>query len=239
VELIARSGQEASLGLEKSIWRTFWSHYDERRYLGLMQVGLEASRQTNVGRAYWTEQRAMRAAMARFGLPNELPDPEDWGNSNSSGFSVHRLFMEAATRELSFGLRAFTGETQRELVLAAIGLKRYQLRYGKSAPALTALVPEFLPQIPRDYMDGSPLKFRLNPDGSYLLYSVGLDGQDNGGLGEPSSAKSQTWPAGRDWVWPQPANRDAVESYNARTGGEIAKEFSRGQKKTVRKSART
>jgi hypothetical protein len=177
--------------------------------------------------------------MTRLGLPNDLPDRDNWSGTGSSGFSRYRLWLKESTTELESSFAAFKAETERELVLAAIGLKRYQLRYGKSAPALTALVPEFLPQIPRDYMDGSPLKFRLNPDGSYLLYSVGLDGQDNGGLGEPSSAKSQTWPAGRDWVWPQPANRDAVESYNARTGGEIAKEFSRGQKKTVRKSART
>jgi hypothetical protein len=68
-------------------------------------------------------------------------------------------------------------------------------------------VPDFLAAPPRDLMDGQPLRYRLNSDGSFVLYSVGEDGQDEGG--DPSTAVSdKDWQneppwAGRDWVWPR------------------------------------
>src|SRR5262249_58845814 len=65
-------------------------------------------------------------------------------------------------------------ETQRSLILAAIALQRYQLRHGKLPPDLDSLVPEFLADAPTDYMNGQPLHYRVEPDGSFGLYSLGL-----------------------------------------------------------------
>ena len=97
--------------------------------------------------------------------------------------------------------------TLHEMVITAIALKRYELRHGRPPASLAALVPDFLPAPPSDLMDGQPLRYRLNSDGSFLLYSVGEDGQD--GEGDPSTADSDKgwqneppW-AGRDWVWPR------------------------------------
>ena len=97
--------------------------------------------------------------------------------------------------------------TRHEMVITAIALKRYELRHGKPAASLAALVPGFLAAPPRDLMDGQPLRYRLSSDGSFVLYSVGADGQDEGG--DPSTAVSdKDWQneppwAGRDWVWPR------------------------------------
>src|SRR5437879_4400286 len=108
--------------------------------------------------------------------------------------------------------RALVCETLRELTVAAVALKRYELRHGKPAPSLAALVPELLPALPRDYMDGQPLRYRLNPDGSFLLYSVGQDGRDDGGDATPTSGAG-TKPNlqnGRDIVWPAPASAEEI-----------------------------
>jgi hypothetical protein len=114
--------------------------------------------------------------------------------------------------------RALVCETLRELTVAAVALKRYELRHGKPAPNLAALVPEFLPELPRDYMDGQPLRYRLNPDGSFLLYSVGQDGRDDGGDATPSSGAG-TRPNlqnGRDLVWPAPASAEEIAAEEAK-----------------------
>jgi hypothetical protein len=223
---IVESGKRASFELERATWGTFWSHYDERRYLVLMQDGIESSRRPTDVRVRSIELRNIRTAMVRLGFRETFVDPANGTSSDSGNFSARRLVKEGAG-ELEISLGAFKAETERELVLASIALKRYQLRSGKTAGTLADLVPEFLPQIPRDYMDGQPLKF--SPNGTYLLYSVGLDGKDD----------NPEWGAGRDWVWPQPANGEAVEAHNTQTGVEIAKEFNREQKKAIRKPART
>jgi hypothetical protein len=67
------------------------------------------------------------------------------------------------------------------MTLAAIALRRFQLRHGQLPPSLEALVPEFLPAVPYDCMVGQPLRYRLKADGGYVLYSVGEDGKDDGG----------------------------------------------------------
>ena len=97
--------------------------------------------------------------------------------------------------------------TLHQMVSAAVALKRYELRHGQLPQSLALLVPEFLAQAPQDCMDGHPLRYGLNGDGSFTLYSVGQDGLDEGG--DPSTADSDQerqntspW-AGRDWVWPR------------------------------------
>ena len=101
-------------------------------------------------------------------------------------------------------LSAVRHETQRRLTVVAIALERYRLQHGSAPPEMTALVPEFLSAVPRDLMSVEPLRYRLNPDGSFVLYSVGEDGQDNGGEASASSIitnKFDFW-SGKDAVWP-------------------------------------
>jgi hypothetical protein len=96
-------------------------------------------------------------------------------------------------------------ETERELAMTAIALKRFQLRHNRPAPDLASLVPEFLSTLPYDPMSGSPLKYRLNADGSFVLYSVGEDGKDDGGdsaVARPEAVRDM-W-RGRDALWPAP-----------------------------------
>ncbi len=68
-------------------------------------------------------------------------------------------------------------------------------------------------------MDGQPLRYRPNADGTFLLYSVGENGKDDGG--DPSLEKGVTgssfyWqnPKALDWVWPQPATPEEVQSFH-------------------------
>jgi hypothetical protein len=103
--------------------------------------------------------------------------------------------------------RAVHVETERQMTLAAIALKRYQLRHGNLPSSLESLVPEFLPVPPYDPMSGKTLCYRLKPAGGCLLYSVGEDGKDDGGDATPVSGKNPGLWEGRDVVWPSVAGR--------------------------------
>ena len=89
------------------------------------------------------------------------------------------------------------------MLTAAIALKRYEARYGKAPVILETLVPEFMGKVPRDFMDGQPLRYRVRNDGSYCLYSVADDAQDDQGSPVPPADDRKPPSAwnGRDWVW--------------------------------------
>ena len=97
--------------------------------------------------------------------------------------------------------------TRHEMVITAIALKRYALRHGCYPDQLTNLLPNLLVALPTDLMDGQPLRYRLNPDGTFVLYSVGENLRDDGGDFVPESTSDHgqdpsPW-NGRDWVWPR------------------------------------
>jgi hypothetical protein len=52
-------------------------------------------------------------------------------------------------------------------------------------------------------MNGQPYHYRLQPDGMFLLYSVGWNQQDDGGkvIHEPDRPRLFDSKLG-DWVWP-------------------------------------
>jgi hypothetical protein len=56
----------------------------------------------------------------------------------------------------------------------------YRKTQGAWPSSLDALVPEYLTNVPLDPFDGKPLRFRKLPDG-IVIYSIGLDKQDDGG----------------------------------------------------------
>lgn len=111
--------------------------------------------------------------------------------------------------------KTMQAETERSITLCAIALKRYSLRHGKLPPSLEALVPEFLNSVPGDYMDGKPMKYRLNPDGSFTLYSAGANGKDDGGdasLLPDKTSDRNLWDR-KDFIWPIPATPEEVAAW--------------------------
>jgi hypothetical protein len=105
--------------------------------------------------------------------------------------------------------KAFRAEMLREMALTAIALQRYRLRRGAFPDALDRLVPEFLPDLPLDWFDGRPLRYRRIAPDRFLLYSVNQDGEDDGGDPKPAltavAARSFSPQNARDFVWPDAA----------------------------------
>jgi hypothetical protein len=127
--------------------------------------------------------------------------------SRSRGIARYRyaLVLIATPNTEKAATTIVRNETFRRLTVTAIALKRFRLRNGSFPSSLTELVPEFLKTVPIDPMSGQPLLYRLNADGSYTLWSVGEDGNDDGGDPDPVGVVKEIdlW-SGRDAVWPVP-----------------------------------
>jgi hypothetical protein len=63
---------------------------------------------------------------------------------------------------------------------AAVALALCRAETGRYPAKLDELVPRYLPAVPIDVFTGGPLIYRPEKDG-YLLYSVGVNGNDDGG----------------------------------------------------------
>jgi hypothetical protein len=71
----------------------------------------------------------------------------------------------------------------------ALAIERFRLANGKLPEKLDELIPQFLPAVPQDPFDGQPLRYHRLEKG-YVIYSIGSDGEDNGGRERPADAKS-------------------------------------------------
>ena len=78
--------------------------------------------------------------------------------------------------------------------MIACGLERYRLAKGQFPNTLEALAPEFLERVPRDIINGGPLKYRRTADDGYVLYSIGWNEKDDGGTPGRNVQEG-------DWVW--------------------------------------
>ena len=130
---------------------------------------------------------------------------ESWNgkiNSTIRAFSPYTFALgymvpnfTRATQAIAFA-QARVNEAQ-----AACALERYRLAHAEYPETLDSLVPQFIEKLPHDVIGGQPLKYRRAPDGQFVLYSVGWNGKDDGGV----PGKTQTNPFvtdNGDWVWP-------------------------------------
>jgi len=62
----------------------------------------------------------------------------------------------------------------------AFALAAYQREEGNYPATLDALAPKYLKEVPLDLFSGKPLIYQPSEKG-YLLYSVGVNGKDEGG----------------------------------------------------------
>lgn len=155
------------------------------------------------------------------------------GATNPAPFaSPHHSQLEAMLNVRSMGLamqflnksllaRAAEAETHRRIICTAIALERFRNEHGAYPKSLAEISENFLPLPPVDFMDDQPLRYQLAADGRFLLYSVGLDGTDDGGKMPAESQNNPFTPSGRrfggtvpneDMVWPRAATAEAVAS---------------------------
>lgn len=205
----------AVLKTKESVWRFAWSDPDELKMLRGQQIILDAIRLARTGQPFQTALRQQETGLAALGIRVQSGDFERglYGIDEN----VSSMMSQSLVSIQRFPYRIFRIKAARQIVIGAIALKRYQLRHGSFPAQLSDMVPEFVAAVPDDPMDGKPLRYRLNFDGTFILYSIGEDEKDDGGDPLPAtSSKSTTWLQGRDWVWPLPATADEIEFFYAK-----------------------
>jgi hypothetical protein len=162
------------------VWAKAWSKGDELRFLEQMQPLVEGVRRDTTNGNYHglraTFAEAMRdlkgpqTALSRFRFPVASMVVPNW--------------EKAATTLLRH-------ETQRQMALTAIALKRHQLKHGKLPADLAMLTPDLLATPPFDHLGGRPITYQRLSDPRFTLRSVGNNERDDQGADD-------------DIIWPEP-----------------------------------
>lgn len=175
-------------------WRAFGAEADELFYLRFMQGQIDALRKLARLRSWAATQPDLATNAAQLAVL------DTW---QGKLMLLSRIGLPNFNKAFQTALRY---ETRRELTIAALAVERHRLRHGRPPATLNDLVPAFLPAVPVDWMDGKPLRYRLNPDGAYTLWSIGEDLKDDGGDGSdaaPATRTTDIWDR-KDALWPRP-----------------------------------
>ena len=118
-------------------------------------------------------------------------------NTAGRRFHPYRIFTHLLLPGLAkVHAKADRSLTTSRLAITVAGLERHRLATGSYPKSLDDLVPKWVPAVPLDPMDGQPLRYRLNADGSFTVYGVGPNHADDNGVFESNQRQDL------DWVWP-------------------------------------
>jgi hypothetical protein len=129
-------------------------------------------------------------------LPRKAEGIKNQIETTFSGFSPYTFLAAMTTPNFVRAVQTMgRNQTLANEAFVACGLERYRLAHGQYPETLEALVPQFAEKLPHDIVGGQPLKYHRAADGRFVLYSVGWNEKDDGGI--PGNTISEG-----DWVWP-------------------------------------
>jgi len=176
------------------LWRNFAMDDDELNFLKLSQHRLDLIR-SNLQTPNWAR------------VPDQLRS--QWEEMYSSAKTpLSRLKLNLTSSHFSLmnrGLQSLLyNETLRRQAVIAIALERHHLKHSHYPDTLDKLISEYLSAPPSDPINGQPMRYRLNTDDTFTLWSVGIDGQDNQGDSSiPANTLNPNHLDARDFVWPR------------------------------------
>ena len=217
---IDQVSHDALLKLHESAWRYGASYHDQLKALKGHQIVIETIRAVQSGGAFYPALEKEASALAKRRLRGKRRTMMTIFYSLGS-INPGMLLSQSVLSEQRFPQRLFVTETARQLVITAIALKRYHLRAGGYPRGLQELIPYFLPGIAADLVDFRPLlRYHSEGPNAFTLYSIGVDGVDNGGdVKPPPSTSTFPWLKAKDHVWPQPATDAEVEKFFSQRKG--------------------
>jgi len=101
-------------------------------------------------------------------------------------YILSSLFLPALSKG---SIRDARATAHIRLTMTALAVEEFRTTGSHLPELLAELVPTYLDSVPIDPFDGQPLRYRkLDP--GYVVYSIGQDGQDDGGRESPQRIKS-------------------------------------------------
>jgi len=171
-----------------------WYYQEQLNYCRLFQLQLAGAFDANKRRVFPTQLAANAKALDRaFAGRNPV----------STICTRHQLLSVIMLPALGrVPVKAAAAQTTVDEAAIACALERCRLANGQFSETLGVLVPLFISQLPNDVISGEPYKFHLRPDGQFVLYSVGWNEKDDGGVpGKNLFDEKQG-----DWVWQYPVS---------------------------------
>ena len=167
--------------------------------------------QTDLAVAQWCQKSLLTdAEVGRRILSVEVAGRCDEGAKNNYQHRWPCNFLASRWFDNFAWYAEKTAFTQSSLDLArvACALERHRLAQGEYPVTLEALAPWFRDKLPHDIINGQPLHYRRTDDGRFLLYSVGWNGTDDGGIvvRQKNHLRATLDMDKGDWVWPNPVN---------------------------------
>ena len=130
---------------------------------------------------------AVRAAARAFG-PSMLLNPRD----RISRWLGSILFKVLSPAIVSVADSEGRAATQFELAKLGFALAAYRAEKGAYPAKLADLTPKYVATVPKDPFNDQDLHYTQQGEG-YLLYSVGVNGKDDGGKGQADRKAGEDW----------------------------------------------
>jgi hypothetical protein len=140
--------------------------------------------------AYETYTGYMESCIAIAALPWPAQLDTDWPGAPRS--PINNILVPEYSRAV---YRQVATVALNRILETQLALHAYNLDHGTYPASLEALVPAYLPAVPKDpFSKNSLLRYKAKSNGrSYLLYSIGPDAIDNGG----SPMEDDAYPQGK------------------------------------------
>jgi hypothetical protein len=137
------------------------------------------------------------------------PEPFERAEQDSKEFLEHKspfkIYAAITFPNFVKAMRSTAyNQTLADEAQIACALELYRLARGEYPATLDVLEPQCIRDLPHDIINGQPLHYRRTTGGKFLLYSVGWNEKDDGGVTAHKPDGSEDYADG-DWVWQYPA----------------------------------
>lgn len=102
------------------------------------------------------------------------------------------------------GWRIASAQNAVDMARVGLALEQFRLDQGAYPDELSRLTPNYLSSVPPDVVNGKPLHYKTNEVGAFTLYSIGLNGKDDGGALPTNELNRFRFNLG-DWIWRYPS----------------------------------
>jgi type II secretory pathway pseudopilin PulG len=142
--------------------------------------------------AFGLDALTTNIASARLGDPARFASATNWDNievrARKGRYILSGLLLSSLKKST---IRDADDRARARIAQVALAIERYRLAHNNTMPEnLSALIPAFLPAVPKDPFDGQPLRLKTR-DSGYVVYSIGSDTKDDGGIKKAPKAKEK------------------------------------------------
>ncbi len=195
--LVPASGEQLFPELMARLVPRGWYHQEQLSYCRLYQLELGRTFEGSNQRVSPSQVEAEAHELER-----EFAGSAGAGKALNALVIHHRAVASLLLPALAnIARRSAEAQTVVNQAALACALERHRLASGQFPETLQGLLPRFVSQMPNDVLTGQSYKYHRTDAGQFVLYSVGWNEKDDGGVpGKTLLDEKQG-----DWVWQYPS----------------------------------